>query len=482
MTRQESSGGRVSRFDVAVLGAGVAGLSCAIEAAESGATVALVDIAQSVGGTAGVAGGGTCIAGSPLQERLGIVDSADQALEDWIAWGGESVDVPWAERYLRAGHEIFGRLSQVGVEWTTAEPREGNRVPRWHKPAGGGAMVMRKLEQHARQLPGISWFLGHLAGGLTREGGHVVGLDLTCHGGHSISAQSTVVASGGFNNNYDMVREHAAGSGADRILLGGGVGARGAGHQMLQSVGAQFTQLDAVWMFPYGTPDHRHPDSNRGLAVRGVEGDLWINDNGDRFHNEALRSGATGTRALLAQPGGRCWSVIDRAIASRMTIADPYYRTQGQPIRERIEEFLETSPHVVSAPTLADLASAIGVDGANLRSAVGDINAAVAGGSREDPRFGKPLAEQSPVVEPPFYAIRFYPLARKNLGGVRTNMACQVLDEAGRVIEGLFAAGEVAGMAGGRINGRAALEGTSFGPSLFSGSVAGRQVAGSGAI
>lgn len=478
MSMQEQPGDHPARFDVAVLGAGVAGLSCAIEAAENGASVALVDVAQSVGGTAGVAGGGTCIAGSPLQVRMGIVDSADQALEDWIAWGGESVDVQWAERYLRAGRDLFYGLRRVGVEWTTAEPREGNRVPRWHKPAGGGAVVMQKLEQHARQLPKISWFLGHWAGGLTREGGRVVGLDLTCHGGHSIVAQATVVASGGFNNNDDMVRDHAASSGAARILLGGGVGARGAGHRMLDDVGAQFTQLDAVWMFPYGTPDHRHPDSNRGLAVRGVEGDLWVNDNGERFHNEALRSGATGTPALLAQPGGQCWSVIDREIASNMTIADPYYRTQGRPIRERIEEFLETSPTVVSAPTVADLAVVAGVDQANLRSAVDDINAAIAGGSGTDPQFGKPLAGLRPVVEPPFYAIRFYPLARKNLGGVRTNLECQVLDHAGRAIEGLFAAGEVAGMAGGRINGRAALEGTSFGPSMYSGSVAGRQIVG----
>jgi predicted oxidoreductase len=69
-------------------------------------------------------------------------------------------------------------------------------------------------------------------------------------------------------------------------------------------------------------------------------------------------------------------------------------------------------------------------------------------------------------------------MARKNLGGVRTDLEGQVLDPEDNPIPGLFAVGEVAGMAGGRINGRAALEGTAFGPSLFSGIVAGRAVVG----
>jgi predicted oxidoreductase len=69
-------------------------------------------------------------------------------------------------------------------------------------------------------------------------------------------------------------------------------------------------------------------------------------------------------------------------------------------------------------------------------------------------------------------------MARKNLGGVRTDLHCRVLDGDDRPIEGLYASGEVAGMAGGRINGHASLEGTAFGPSLFSGMVAGRAVSG----
>ncbi|MFQ6011666.1 MAG: FAD-binding protein, partial [Nitrososphaerales archaeon] len=54
---------------------------------------------------------------------------------------------------------------------------------------------------------------------------------------------------------------------------------------------------------------------------------------------------------------------------------------------------------------------------------------------------------------------------------------CRVLDRGGDVIPGLYASGEVAGMAGGHINGVAALEGTMLAPSIFSGRVAGASAA-----
>ena len=77
------------------------------------------------------------------------------------------------------------------------------------------------------------------------------------------------------------------------------------------------------------------------------------------------------------------------------------------------------------------------------------------------------------IEEPPFYAFNYMPLARKNFGGVKTNLRCQALDKYYQPIPGLYAAGELTGMAGGHINGKDGLEGTMLGPALFCGSVAG---------
>src|SRR3990170_1783343 len=73
--------------DVAIIGGGGAGLAAAIEAKGAGASVAMIEKADALGGAAILSGGGCLIAASPLQEKQGIHDSPDLAFEDWMIWG-----------------------------------------------------------------------------------------------------------------------------------------------------------------------------------------------------------------------------------------------------------------------------------------------------------------------------------------------------------------------------------------------------------
>ena len=104
---------------------------------------------------------------------------------------------------------------------------------------------------------------------------------------------------------------------------------------------------------------------------------------------------------------------------------------------------------------------------------VADWNALLASGAERDPSTGRPLQGIAPLIEPPFYAIQFLPLARKNLGGVSTDLRCRVRSVSGEIIPGLYAAGELCGFAGGHIAGTRPLEGIMLGGCLFSGRVAG---------
>ena len=468
------------KTDVVVVGAGGAGIAAALEAAGRGAQVLVLDPAAEAGGAARTSGGGTFIAGSPLQERLGIRDSPDRALEDWLAWGGDAVDGEWARRYVEDGvKDLYGWLAGLGVEWIRVDWQEGNRAPRWHAPRDGGLGVIRALERAARAEPRIGWRPRTRVTDLVTAGGRAAGvLAQGPEGPVEVRAGAVLIASGGFNNNLEMVRRHAGHLPPDtRILLGGGEGARGDGHAILERIGAQFVNMDAVWMYPYATPDYQDPAGLRGLVCRGLEGDVWVNRQGRRFHNEDLRGGATGAAALLRQRPATCWSVIDARIAARYHVADPRYRNGTAPRRDRVQQLLDDSPFVARGDTPDALAASAGLDAGTLRETLTAHHRMLAAGLEKDPDFGRSLRGVEPLSEPPFYAIQFFPLARKNLGGVRTDLSCQVLDRQDRAIPGLFAAGEVAGMAGGRINGRAGLEGTMFGPSLFSGRVAGRHMA-----
>jgi succinate dehydrogenase/fumarate reductase flavoprotein subunit len=88
-------------------------------------------------------------------------------------------------------------------------------------------------------------------------------------------------------------------------------------------------------------------------------------------------------------------------------------------------------------------------------------------------RFGPDKAYKPRRIEqPPFFAVQFFPLTRKSMGGVAIDGSARVVDASQRVIPGLYAAGELTGVGG--INGKAALEGTFLAPSIVTGRVAGR--------
>ena len=76
----------------------------------------------------------------------------------------------------------------------------------------------------------------------------------------------------------------------------------------------------------------------------------------------------------------------------------------------------------------------------------------------------------------PLIAVRLHILTRKTLGGLQTDLSGRVLELSGKPVEGLYAAGEVAGFGGGGMHGYNALEGSFLGGCIFSGRVAGRSV------
>ena len=77
----------------------------------------------------------------------------------------------------------------------------------------------------------------------------------------------------------------------------------------------------------------------------------------------------------------------------------------------------------------------------------------------------------------PLIAVRLHVLTRKTLGGLQTDLDSRVLGADGQPVQGLYAAGEVAGFGGGGVHGYAALEGTFLGGCIFSGRAAGRAAA-----
>ena len=390
--------------------------------------------------------------------------------------GGPSVDTVWARYYIdHTLHDLYHWTEALGVSWADLKPQEGNSVLRWTRSERNGLGLMTHLvESFCRKG-------GEIIGeteitGLRIEGGRVAGLEgRNARTGEPITVESkaVVVATGGFNSNLDMVLEFCPALRNDKVLVGSGPGSTGSGHTLVRQAGGHLTHMDHIWFYVYATPDYRDPAQRRGLVFRMVPGYIWVNQQGRRFHNEALSGGNTATPALMAQTPRHAWAIMDAPMTATMEIADPYYRNGDKVAREKVMELLDNSPFIRKADTLAALARSMQVDVPEFLATAGRYNKACEQQLETEPEFGKPLKGSKAFDTPPYYAVQMFPLARKNFGGVKTDLECRVLDKQFAPISGLYAAGEVAGMAGGHINGRAGLEGTMLGPSVFSGRVAG---------
>ncbi len=464
------------QVDVAIIGGGGAGIPAAIEVARAGGTAVVLEQADSCGGTAAISGGGCCIVGTPLQKAQGIEDTPDLAFEDWVKWGQGAADEIWARFYLEHTlHDLYHWSESCGAKWVDMKFQEGNRVFRWHRPDNNGLGLMTAFIKTAESLPNIKILTSTSAGKLLTQNGRVCGVTATNNKNETIEIHSktVVIATGGFNSNLDMVLEHRPEFKEFKVMEGSGFGDKGTGHKMIRELGGYFTHMDNIWFYVYATPDYRDPQGRRGLVFRLTPGYIWFNQQGNRFHNESLTGGASATPALLRQNPPHAWAILDTPMTAKMEVADPYYRDGDKTRKDKVQELLDNSPYIKKANTLAELARKIEVDMESFLSTVERYNKAFDDGLERELEFGKSLKLSKKFDTAPYYAIQLFPLARKNFGGVKTDLRCRVLNKYFEPIPGLYAAGEVAGMAGGHINGKAGLEGTMLGPSIFSGRVAG---------
>jgi predicted oxidoreductase len=467
------AGNRLER-DVAIVGGGGAGVAAALEA---GATMVLLEQDDKLGGTAATSGGGCFIVGTPLQESQGIHDTPDAAFEDWVKWGGGTADEAWARYYIEHTlHDLYFWAETHGAKWVDLKFQEGNRVFRWHRPARNGLGLMTALidSMNARRVATV--VTGARAERLLTENGRVCGVlatDVTSGAATEIRSKTVVVTTGGFNSNLDMVLEARPELRGFKVMEGSGRGATGSGHTLIREAGGYFTHMDAIWFYVYATPDYRDPAGKRGLVFRMTPGYVWVNQQGRRFHDESTTGGASASPALMRQTPPHAWAILDTPMTAKMEVADPYYRDGADVRRDKVQELLDGSPFIKKASTLDELARKIDVELPTFLAEVERYHQAFDAGLAKEPAFGKALAQSKRFDTPPYYAIQLFPLARKNFGGVKTDIRCRVLNRYFEPIPGLYAAGEVAGMAGGHVNGQAGLEGTMLGPAIFSGRVAG---------
>lgn len=465
--------------DVVIVGAGISGLSAALELARGGARVTVLDMSSVYGGHAVMSQGGVCIVNSRLQRSLGLKDSPQRAYRDFLAWG-EDADPAWVRYYCeRSSRDIYDWLRELGVGFENkVYDTPGSSVPRFHQPLGRGIGLVTPIYRACLEQTNIRFQWNVKAEKLLQKGARVVGVggrDMRSGTRRAFRASAVVLATGGFQSNLDMVRTFWPKQfpTPKRILAGSGLNSVGSGHRLAQSVGGALVKMDHQWNYFTGIPDPRRPDSHRGLSAANLFG-ILVNKEGKRFANQ-LAWAKEVVPAMLRQTDQTMWWIFDEKRKAEFTVSGSDWADFA-----KVDKLILQNPKLVKkAKTLRELARKTGLPPTALEATVKRYNRLYAEGTDTDfgrfapnDEYGNKYSDS--IDKPPYYAMQSFLLTRKSMGGVAIDRGCRVLDKQKRPIRGLYAVGELTGLAG--INGKAALEGTFLGPCILTGRVAGRTI------
>src|SRR5690625_1168912 len=541
--------------DAIIVGAGLAGLVAACELVERGQRVLIVDQENSanVGGQAFWSFGGLFFVDSPEQRRLGVRDSHELALQDWLGTAGfDRAEDHWPRQWA---HAYVDFASGEKRSWLTARGLKvfplvgwaerggygalghGNSVPRFHITWGTGPALVEIFAGRLRGRSRVRFAHRHQVDELIVEAGRVAGVrgsvlepsaaargvasSRNIVGQFEFRASAVLVTSGGIGGNLDLVRQNwpeRMGRVPAQLLAGVPAHVDGRMVGITEAAGGRVINRDRMWHYTEGITNYDPIWPGHGIRIIPGPSPLWLDAAGVRLPGPLYPGFDTlGTLEHIARSGhDYTWFVLNRriiekefALSGQEQNPDLTGRSLRQLIASRarsgppppVQAFVDRGVDFVHADSLRDLVAAMNdlpdvapLDYATVEAEVtardrevanrfskdGQITAIHGARTYLGDRLGRVVAPHR-LTDPkagPLIAVKLHILTRKTLGGLETDLDSRVLDADGKPIDGLYAAGEVAGFGGGGVHGYRALEGTFLGGCIFSGRAAGRGAAG----
>ena len=450
-----------SDCDVLILGAGIAGVSCALRCAQNGLRVTVMEKTDKWSARGGNIGG----ANSAYMRSMGYENDVDTLTREWIKRCGNRCDETLVRLYLRE--------SETALDWLTelltrpeygARPAlqdclyrgetyyeyfgslrffDGPMAKKGLRP--GAADAVYAMYEESRKL-GVTYRFRCTAAELVKDGERVCGAVGQTDAGfvRVNAAKGVVIATGDIGGSDEMCADLAplANRCAVKIYSPRG-GNTGDGHRLGLWAGGLFEET------PFPTMLHPQAFCFANYCF------LFVDHEGKRFMNEDTSVQAKGL-AILRRGMTYAWSIIDDAFTEKVPLTLPYGggifwdvdHSPGEPgftpegARAMLQRGLNAGT-VVQADSVEALAEKMGVPAENLRESVARINAASARG--KDPEFGKRPELLLPLEKPPFYALKFGPALLAVVGGLQVTERMELKRAGGGRVPGLYAIGNAAG-------------------------------------
>lgn len=434
--------------DVIVVGAGMAGLSASVRAAELGANVLVLEQNYRVGGSANTAGGSISGAGYKIQKAAGIEDSPELFYQDFVTLGDEEfMNTEIAKVHAeRSGAAIDWLQEDVGVEFSDKVDSGSyltmdiNRVTYTAGGAssGGGSYFVKGLSDKLQSYIDagtVQLCLDTLVTDIVlNDNGDVTGVMV---GDKEISAPSTIIATGGYGYCERWLKEFNF----TNITSNDPNTAIGSGYDFARKAGAAFDNMNYSSCYGGSVPVTGFQASLR--CNINYNGSVWINTNGDRVFNEPKATSMdkrtvwrTSDQNIIYVVFAENMMTEDKPLFTGMMSNSAPFTTE-----EKIAELIEKG-YVFKADTIAELAEKIGAP--NLEATLTKYDEDVAKG--EDSVFGRTDNLLS-FEEGPYYAVYTVPYLMMTAGGPRINGQGQLMREDGTAVGNVYLAGEIIGSA-----------------------------------
>jgi fumarate reductase flavoprotein subunit len=415
--------------DVIVVGGGNTGIPAAITAHDKGAQVMVLETSGGMASSLAMIAGGTPFTRTDLQKAEGIKDSPDKLYEEAVKVSGGDPEL-WRAIADRQ-EEVYTWLKSLGAKPEKVLMAPGHLLRRSVKFEGHGPALCAVLRT-ALKKSGVDVRYKHRARKLIVDNGRVVGVAAES-GGKTLNfkaGKAVVLATGGFCQNKEIVQEFGPHY-ADLVPTAPPTH-QGDGLKMAMAIGAGTDGLGLAVCPSMPVGAETLTFVNSGLAG-GITVDRW----GNRFGNEATEELGTYTEKHKI--------CLDRDTTGlHMTVSDQAIRDINPPANPGKEP-------IYKADTVAELEKQLDIPAGNLQATIKEYNSDIEKHGY-DRKYGRrlqgmawPEKKVMPLNHPPYYAIKNKICLTSMKGGLKINKKCQVVDQFGEVIPGLFAAGEISG-------------------------------------